>query len=763
MAVPGDSSSALLGFRPHLRVEQVPGEAVYVLSDQRVTALHGEQIARLAPLLDGTRCLQEVIADASGVLSAQQIARLIARLTEAGLVSARPNASLACEAAAEHAYWEAAGLDGTDATTARATSSVHAMSVGGTALTSLQQSLAAAGLRTPPPRLADNADLTVVLCDDYLNPELKEIDAAHRAAGRPWLPVTIDGTHLWVGPFFGLAERACWACLADRLWRGRQVEAHVQRCLDRDGPLPRTAFGLPATRQAGLQLAALEAAKWLAGHRHPGQHQLWCLDSLTLQGGHHPVQRRPQCEVCGDPGLVAARVTAPVVLGSRLKNDTAGGGHRALTPAQLTEAYGHLLDPVTGLVKEIRRDQRGPEFLNSFHAGLNPVADPRGIGAVRACLRSTSGGKGTTPEQARTGALAEALERHSGYFQGDEPVVRGSYRALADRAIHPDAVQLYDERQFAGRERWNAEHAPASQVCDPFDEEAAIDWTPVWSLTEGRHKLLPTAFLYYNVPQPRGAAYCMGHSNGNAAGGSLEDAVLQGFLELVERDAVALWWYNRTRQPGVDLDAFADEWNTELRRVHASLLREVWALDLTSDFGIPVFAAVSRRVDKPAQDIMFGFGAHFDPRIALRRALTELNQLLPNVLQAQADGTGYGVRDPRVLEWMREATINNQPYAVPDPALPATRPDDHPYTPGADLRDDISAAQRLLTERGLELLVLDQTRPDVGLPVVKVVVPGLRPHWPRFAPGRLFDVPVALGRLTRPTRYEDLNPVPLFL
>jgi ribosomal protein S12 methylthiotransferase accessory factor len=59
--------------------------------------------------------------------------------------------------------------------------------------------------------------------------------------------------------------------------------------------------------------------------------------------------------------------------------------------------------------------------------------------------------------------------------------------------------------------------------------------------------------------------------------------------------------------------------------------------------------------------------------------------------------------------------------------------------------------------------VLDQTRPDVGLPVVKVLAPGLRPFWARFAPGRLFDVPVRLGRLAAPTPHEGLNPFPMFL
>jgi oxazoline/thiazoline synthase len=64
---------------------------------------------------------------------------------------------------------------------------------------------------------------------------------------------------------------------------------------------------------------------------------------------------------------------------------------------------------------------------------------------------------------------------------------------------------------------------------------------------------------------------------------------------------------------------------------------------------------------------------------------------------------------------------------------------------------------------GMEVLVLDQTRPDIGLPVVKVIVPGMRHFWARLAPGRLFDVPVRLGRQSAPTEYADLNPYPMFL
>jgi ribosomal protein S12 methylthiotransferase accessory factor len=61
--------------------------------------------------------------------------------------------------------------------------------------------------------------------------------------------------------------------------------------------------------------------------------------------------------------------------------------------------------------------------------------------------------------------------------------------------------------------------------------------------------------------------------------------------------------------------------------------------------------------------------------------------------------------------------------------------------------------------RKLEILVVDITRPEIGFPVVRVIVPGLRHHRHRFAPGRLYSVPVDLGWLDTPTPECDLNPV----
>ena len=74
-----------------------------------------------------------------------------------------------------------------------------------------------------------------------------------------------------------------------------------------------------------------------------------------------------------------------------------------------------------------------------------------------------------------------------------------------------------------------------------------------------------------------------------------------------------------------------------------------------------------------------------------------------------------------------------------------------------DVRDALDFLVGRLAEHHLDALVLDLTRPDIGIPVARVTVPGLRSHRPRFAPGRLFDVPVSMGWLPSPMAESDLR------
>ena len=168
-----------------------------------------------------------------------------------------------------------------------------------------------------------------------------------------------------------------------------------------------------------------------------------------------------------------------------------------------------------------------------------------------------------------------------------------------------------------------------------FDPSAKIEWSPVWSLRDGRFKYLPTSLLYFFYGGP--AAF-HADSNGCAAGNTIEEAIVQGFLELVERDAYAIWWYNRSQRAEVDLSQFDDSYVRDLHTQLAETGRKLWVLDVTSDLGVPTYVAILHWMQNGQENIEFGSGAHFDKRIALLRTLTELNQFLS--IGLMGGGTG---------------------------------------------------------------------------------------------------------------------------
>jgi bacteriocin biosynthesis cyclodehydratase domain-containing protein len=730
-----------VGFKQHLRVKTIPAEGVYLLSEHGVTTLSGSSIELLAPLLDGTRTIAQVKREASAGFLADEIDRLLTGLGEAGLIRFSAAPGRAADGSA--GYWDLAGLHAETAAAALASATVAITALGNTSAALAATVCRDAGLTMSETGFS-NADVSLVLCDDYLDPELAAVNTQHLTNNRPWLLARPCGATLWIGPVFRPRGGPCWACLSKRLAANRLSGALARRVFGAGGFTHLTAAP-PGSAQPGLRIAALELGKWLAGVRNDEQRAVYVLDTLTLRGEHHLVRRLTQCSACGDPGLVARRSWAPLARAT---------GIRQSSPHHVLKEYGHLVDPVTGIVAGLHRDPRSPELLPCYVSWRNQAGPADTSDAIAGWTQSCSGGKGATAAEAKAGALCEAIERYCATLEGDEARVRDSRRGLGSQAVDPRSCLLFDERQYANRDRWNAGCAPIHQVPEPFDESAVIDWTPVRALLTGRQRLLPTALLYLGSGTSDKPASLPADSAGSAAGASLGDAIVRGFLELVERDAVAIWWYNRTRQPAVCLESFDDPWITMLPQWLAQMNRELWVLDVTSDLGVPVMAAISRRVDKPAEDIVFGFGAHFHAHAALRHALAELGQqLLPAF-----DGT-CAQTDPHLVAWWATVTASNQPQLKPDARQRPLAARDY-----GQPRDDLNLSQVCAIARaaGLDPLVADLTRPDIGMPVVKVVIPGLRHLWPRFAPGRLFEVPVRLGRLEQQTGYEELDPVPFY-
>ena len=741
---------------PHLDYRVIGEAQVLLVSETFNTLLRGQVHCDLVPLLDGRRTHREIAAELGPTHSAPDVKAAITALASRGYVVSGDYAM----APGRAAYWSSLGASPRWAERRLGASTVSVTGDDGM----LARRLGAMGIQVAHRRPA----LSAIVCADYLDERHDAINRAHLESGTPWILVRPRGVQPLFGPVFRPAEDGpCWECLAYRL-RGHQEVHNFVRNLggNSSAVMPRAAE--TAELEAVCSLAAVEIARWLVfDELAPVHDRAVSLDVLTREMGQHFAIRRPQCTACGDEALYRTdRPAEPVRLHSSPKAVRNSGGHRSVPPEETLSRYRHLVSPITGVVTWLKRvsDAADP-WGHVYWAGNNLALRSRKLSSLRRSLRSKSAGKGGTVRQAEASALCEAVERYCGAFHGDEIHCRKSLSDFEEageaEAIPPNAVQLFSDPQLDDAKRINARGHPYNFVPDRLDPDAAIDWSPVWSLTQGRHRYLPTSLLYgMRGDEGGGGPVFKADSNGCAAGNTLEEAILQGFYELVERDAFAIWWYNRVRLPEVELASFDDDYLMSASEYYGRRQREMWVLDATGDFGIPVFVAISRRTDKAAEDILYGAGAHIDPHVAALRAVCELNQCLQWIQGPDGRGSGAAASDPMTRWWWRHGKLSDHPYLAPSPGVVRGKAD-YPVPDTTDTRDDVEHCRALVEVRGMEFLVLDQTRPDIGMPVARVIVPGMRHFWERFAPGRLYDVPVSLGWRDSPLAEEHLNPVPV--
>ncbi|MBD2385860.1 TOMM precursor leader peptide-binding protein [Cylindrospermum sp. FACHB-282] len=745
-------------FKEHFHVEIIEPDTVYLLTESTHFALSGRLHCQLAPLLNGHYTTDEIVNKLKGQFSTATIYCALMLLQEGGYITEADH-TLTPEVAA---FWHSLNIDSSVATTRLHETRVSVTSFGGIPIEPFVAALQSLNIS-----INNKADLAVVLTDDYLQVGLSAFNREALSKQQPWMLIKPVGNILWIGPIFRPGKTGCWECLAERLGSNREVEAFVQKKKGISAPFPTSLSILPSTLHTGLNLAATEIAKWIiCGENENLDGQVVTFDMASLNLQHHTLVRRPQCPCCGDPEYFRRQELKPLILNSCKKQFTTDGGHRSVSPEQTLKKYEYHISPITGIVNQLARTSEDGDSLVHVYFAAHFFNEPaNNLQQLRRVLCNKSGGKGKTDLQSKVSGLCEALERYSGLYTGNERRVTATYAQMGDKAIHPYSCIHFSAAQYEKRHEWNQQNSDLIEVPEPFDEKREIEWTPVWSLTHQTFKYLPLAYSYYGSELPKGHRFCHTDSNGCASGNNIEEAILQGFLELVERDSIALWWYNRIKRTSVDLASFDEPYLLALQAYYQNQQRDLWVLDITSDMNIPVFAAISRRNDQAEEEIMLGYGAHFDPKIAVLRAVTEMNQMTPlkNILYDVID-SGKGKNDRHLLDlerWFKTATCENQPYLAPDPNIAPKVYGDYPRLWSDDLKQDVLKCVEIAAEHGLETLILDQTRPEVGLRVVKVIVPGLRHHWPRFGPGRLYDVPVQLGWLPASLTEEQLNPIPI--
>jgi YcaO-like protein with predicted kinase domain len=399
-------------------------------------------------------------------------------------------------------------------------------------------------------------------------------------------------------------------------------------------------------------------------------------------------------------------VTAPVS-----GNAALAGTHR-LIPPEATVARVQSLLPLMGITRVANV------------TGLDTIGIPV-VMVIRPNARSlsVSQGKGAELASARASGLMEAIELYH-----------------AEHITHPLKLATFNELRFTHR-MVDVSALPALSVSQ-FHGHFRTLWIEGRSLFDEGSTWVPYELVHmdYTLPLPSGSGSFLMSSSGLASGNHLLEAVNHALCELIERDATTLFRLSgqeAQRRLRVDPSTVDDPGCRALLEQYARARVEVGIWDTSSDVGVAAFSCTIVDSDpEPQRPIgpMGGMGCHPCRAVALSRALTEAAQSRLTLITGARDDVRH--MGPQGSEEELEAAVRMRDTLVAEPR--AHRFQDAPDFQAGTLEEDHSWLLGRLRAAGLgEAVVVDLTRPHFGIPVVRVIVPGLEPlnDIPGYMPG----------------------------
>jgi len=308
---------------------------------------------------------------------------------------------------------------------------------------------------------------------------------------------------------------------------------------------------------------------------------------------------------------------------------------------------------------------------------------------------SVYNGKGATPTEARVSAMMEGLERYSAEVR-DRELALASFSHL-DGALDPRDLILPEDA----------------------DPDALIPWISGWDMIREEEILVPANAVFHPLPSDYRRLFRT-NTTGLASGNVLEEAIFHGLAEVIERDAWAL--VEAARHTGPLIQDVKDSLAKGLMDKFAAAGVDVYLRDITSDIGVATCAAASDdiRLRDPTL-LTTGMGTHTSAKVAVLRALTEVAQSrLTQIHGAREDATLADFR--KRIGYERTKKLNAHWFDGSEKrsfaAVPSFESDDFLL----DIRHMLGRLQQAGLDRAV---VVDLTRPEIGIPVVRIIVPGL--------------------------------------
>jgi ribosomal protein S12 methylthiotransferase accessory factor len=314
---------------------------------------------------------------------------------------------------------------------------------------------------------------------------------------------------------------------------------------------------------------------------------------------------------------------------------------------------------------------------------------------------SVYAGKGATPTEAKVSVMMEAVERYSSEFQKADKkrVVTGTYGEVSNGKATVDPKSLI---------------LPGLLL-----PNARLDWIDGFDLMHKKEVLLPCNAVFHPYLAP--FKLFRSNTNGLASGNTMEEAIFHGLMEVVERDALSV--AEASRNPGKEIiltrkDGLAFELYEKFGKANIEV--KLWYLPTDSCIPTVLAATDDKELLDPSLLVM-GVGTHMDSRIAVLRALTEVAQSRATQIQGAREDTDRE-KVVRTIGHERMKRMNRHWYGegsekVSLKDLPDLSTDSH--------KGDIEKAVKMLGGIVDAVIAIDLTRKDVGIPVVRITVPGL--------------------------------------
>lgn len=602
-------------------------------------------------------------------------------------------------------------------------------------------------------------DVAIVAPDAATYGQMLSVNKELVRRKKPFLPFYFSGKELVCGPFIMAGETACFECQTNYHMQAvnAKLEDSVQITLV-DLSMLSVCFPLPMEYNSSLVNRCANIVWGDAERCFSDQEAISCLGfelryliSYPYSQTKISYSRTTECNCCHggcsnyekwNPGLSDDTLSV-FSLSEKTPIVYSVGGMRSCgsdeTKRFIDEAFVRA-----GLKISIERMSNSPlqNILPCFQAVLNVSRNNK---TPYSFTNVVSRGKGLNENQAYLSAAFELAERASAQSNGEIPIIEATYPEVFDQAIDINSLMNSIKNTNTGYTK--------------LFSNTSLDWVWATSIVTGEKKLVPAFMVFMGNTKFKGQ-FMGGGSSGLAAGVSLEDAILQALLEVVEHDAWMIGQANQVRLPVVDIMTSENEELKDRIRSINSFGYRVMCRDYSNDIGIPVFRSWIVNPSNHSHYAVNGFGASLSAEIALERSITEA--ALTSMYSTERV-VRFGVPSAVGLANSIDSLYGLSHFQWKDivEEKPSVSILDKPTYCPSSVKNAIDSVVNLIRTRipDCDILVVDLTKDVLEIPVVRVIVSGdiQRLNHPLISMSqRLFDFEKTMGYSDKEPEVVDL-------